>query len=111
MAQLPDVISHRWAEAKAALESSVRSGTRPGAGADVDAILEQIAGLIRSVGRAELQAIVRDSGAVPLVDRAPAAGDPMITTDIDSSGHPAMTTDLRAPGAANPDFEVGPSTG
>src|SRR3954447_17207196 len=92
MPQLPELVALRWSEAKAELESSVRSGSRPGAGADVDAILENIAGLIRSVGRAELQALVR-SGSPP---RPGERALPAVTSDLPPDGGPMVTSDLPA---------------
>ena len=108
MLLLPEVVSRRWEEAKAELESSVRSGSRPGSGVDVEAILNEIAGLIRSVGRDELESVARASGATPRpVPRIvsvganatadfPAAGNSMATTDGSLAGQPGMTADLPA---------------
>jgi len=81
MPQFPEILARRWSEAKAELEASARSGSRPRADADVDAILERIAGLIRSVGREELQAVVRASGSAPH-----AVVDPALTTDQPAGG-------------------------
>ena len=109
MVELPELVARRWSEAKAALESSVRSGSRPGAGVDVDAILENIAGLIRSHGREELQAVVRSSGTTmrprprATLGGALPSGDPLVTSDIElpAAADPMMTTGVD-PGGGNP---------
>lgn len=107
MPQLPELVARRWSEAKAAFESSVKSGSQPPAGVDVDAILDQIAGLIRTVGREELQAVVKASGATPRPSpRVVHLGvaDPMATTD--GGNGPAETTDPDSPGASASGFEL-----
>jgi serine/threonine-protein kinase len=98
MPQLSEVVSRRWAEAKAQFESSVRSGSQPGANVDVDAILNEIAGLIKQVGRQELESIAHSSGATPrpavrvIGTPQPAAYDPARTSEHGLAADPSAMT-------------------
>src|SRR5688572_24521808 len=109
MDQFPEAVARRWAQLRSAFESSCRSAAPPGPGAavdaileeaNVDAILEELADMVRGLARSELDAIRRQSGpasggaaALPNGAAAPPA-DPGFTTDLPAAPAGGPTTDL-----------------
>ena len=116
MIPLPDAVAHRWSQVRAAFESSCRPESGPGPDVDVDAILDELAGLIRSLGREELESIRRSSPAprpavtgefhpksepVRYVIAPDPASDPLAATgESDGTARPDAT------GASDAGFEV-----